>query len=149
MDHNSFKTFSAKPAEVERDWYVVDATNEVVGRLASRIAHVLRGKHKPTYTPHVDTGDHVIVVNADKARFKGKKEQQKVYRSYSGYPGGESTKTAEEVRASDPEYIVRHAVKGMLPKGTLGREMFKKLKVYADAEHPHEAQQPQPLDEVA
>ena len=148
MDSQSFKTYSAKPADVDRDWYVVDATNAVVGRLASRIAQVLRGKHKPIYTPHVDTGDHVIVTNADKVRFTGRKETDKTYRSYSGYPGGEREVTAEEVRASHPERLISNAVKGMLPKGALGRKMFKKLKVYAGDDHPHDAQQPKPLDDV-
>jgi large subunit ribosomal protein L13 len=148
MDTQSFKTFNAKPSTIEHDWYVVDATNQVVGRLASRIARVLRGKHKPTYTPHMDTGDHVIVVNAEKVRFKGKKEQQKEYRTYSGYPGGEKTKAAEEVRADDPERILTQAVKGMMPKGALGRRMLKKLRVYTGPDHPHEAQQPEPLDEA-
>jgi large subunit ribosomal protein L13 len=146
MDTQSFKTFNAKPDEVDRNWFVVDAAGETVGRLASQVAHVLRGKHKPTYTPHVDTGDFVIVVNAEEARFTGKKEQQKTYRTYSGYPGGEYTKTAEEVRKSEPERIIRNAVKGMLPNGTLGREMFKKLKVYAGPDHPHQAQQPEAMD---
>jgi len=148
MDTQSYKTFNAKPSTIERDWYVADATNQVVGRLASRIAHVLRGKHKPTYTPHMDTGDHVVVVNAEKIRFKGKKEQKKEYRTYSGYPGGENTKSAEEVREQDPERILTQAVKGMLPEGPLGRRMFKKLRVYTGADHPHDAQQPQPLDEA-
>lgn len=146
MDPQSFKTYNAKPSDVDRDWYVVDATDKVVGRLASRIAHVLRGKHKPTYTPHVDTGDHVIVVNADKARFTGKKEQQKEYFDYSGYPGGDHYKSPEEARESQPEYIIEQAVKGMIPSGPLGRDMFKKLNVYAGASHPHEAQQPEPLE---
>lgn len=148
MDTQSFKTYSAKPSDVERDWYVVDATDRVVGRLASRIARVLRGKHKPIYTPHIDTGDHVIVVNADKARFTGKKEQQKSYHSYSGYPGGDHSKTPEEMREDQPEYIIEQAVKGMLPTGSLGRDMYKKLKVYAGPDHPHEAQQPEPLGTV-
>lgn len=149
MDSQSFKTFSAKPSDVDQKWYVVDATNEVVGRLASRIARVLRGKHKPTYTPHVDTGDFVVVVNADKVRFTGRKEFDKIYRSYSGYPGGEREITAEEVRENHPDRLISKAVKGMMPKGPLGRKMFKKLKVYAGDEHPHEAQQPQPFDEIA
>lgn len=148
MNTPSFKTYSAKPSDVDRDWYVVDATDRVVGRLASRIARVLRGKHKPIYTPHIDTGDHVIVVNAEKARFTGKKEQQKSYHSYSGYPGGDRSKSPEEMRADQPEYIIEQAVKGMLPTGSLGRDMFKKLKVYAGPDHPHDAQQPEPLDTV-
>lgn len=146
MNTRSFKTYSAKPDDIERDWHVVDATNVPVGRLASRVAHILRGKHKPMFTPHMDTGDYVIVVNADKVRLKGKKETQKVYRTYSGYPGGERTRTAAEVRETHPERLVEHAVKGMLPSGPLGRQVFKKLKVYAGPEHPHAAQQPNDLD---
>ena len=145
MDVNSFKTISAKPAEVERVWYVIDAENEIVGRLATQVATILRGKHKPSFTPHVDCGDFVIVINADKARFSGNKENNKLYYSYSGYPGGLKTRTAKEMRARQPEHLVRHAVKGMLPKGPLGRQMLKKLKVYAASTHPHEAQQPQVL----
>ncbi len=145
MDANSFKTISAKPGSVERTWYVVDAENQVVGRLASQIASILRGKHKPSYTPHVDCGDYVVVINADKVRFTGNKELAKEYDRYSGYPGGRRTRTVADVRARHPERIVETAVKGMMPKGPLGRQMFKKLKVYAGAEHPHEAQQPQAL----
>jgi len=148
MDTQSFKTFNAKPDEVERDWYIVDATNQVVGRLASEIARVLRGKHKPTFTPHVDTGDYVIVVNADKARFTGKKEQQKEYFDYSGYPGGDRSRSPDEVRENKPTYIIEQAVQGMIPTGPLGRKTFKKLKVYAGPDHPHEAQQPEPLENV-
>ncbi|WP_103020878.1 50S ribosomal protein L13 [Salinibacter altiplanensis] len=146
MNTQSFKTFNAKPDEVERDWYVVDATNQIVGRLASQIARVLRGKHKPTFTPHVDTGDHVIVVNADKARFTGKKEQQKEYHEHSGYPGGDHAHSPEEMREDKPTHIIEEAVAGMLPTGPLGRDTFKKLKVYSGPDHPHEAQQPEPLD---
>lgn len=145
MDANSFKTFSAKPAEITRDWYVIDAENQVVGRLASQVAAILRGKHKAQYTPHVDTGDFVIVINADKVRFTGKKEDEKVYFSYSGYPGGAKRRTPAEVRTRKPAFIVEKAVKGMLPKGPLGRQMYRKLKVYAGAEHPHQAQQPKEL----
>ena len=145
MDVNSFKTVSARPAEVEQEWYVIDAENQVVGRLASQVAAILRGKHKPYFTPHVDCGDYVIIVNADKARFSGKKETDKLYYRYSGYPGGLKTRTAKEMRQRRPDYIMRHAVKGMLPKGPLGRRMFKKLKVYASPTHPHEAQQPKVL----
>ena len=145
MDVNSFKTVSAKPAEVEREWYVIDAENQVVGRLASQVAAILRGKHKPYFTPHVDCGDYVIIVNADKVRFSGKKETDKLYYRYSGYPGGLRTRTAKEMRQRRPDYIMRHAVKGMLPKGPLGRSMLKKLKVYATTTHPHEAQQPKVL----
>ena len=145
MDVNSFKTVSAKPAEVEQEWYVIDAENQVVGRLASQVAAILRGKHKPYFTPHVDCGDYVIIVNADKVRFSGKKETDKLYYRYSGYPGGLKTRTAKEMRQRRPDYIMRHAVKGMLPKGPLGRRMLKKLKVYAAPTHPHEAQQPKVL----
>lgn len=145
MDTNSFKTYSAKPAEVERAWLVVDAENAIVGRLASRVAAILRGKHKPGFTPHVDTGDHVIVINADKVRFTGKKEADKEYFRHTGYPGGVKVTTPRSVRVKKPTFVVENAVKGMLPKGPLGRQMLKKLKVYAGSEHPHEAQQPQPL----
>ncbi|MEX0748369.1 MAG: 50S ribosomal protein L13 [Rhodothermales bacterium] len=145
MDANSFKTYSAKPAEIEREWYVVDAENQVVGRIASQIASVLRGKHKPQFTPHVDTGDFVIVINADRARFTGKKETDKQYFHYTGYPGGERFRSPEDVRTRKPAFIVQNAVKGMLPKGPLGRQMIKKLKVYAGPDHPHEAQQPKDL----
>jgi large subunit ribosomal protein L13 len=145
MNANSFKTFSAKPAEVERDWYAVDAAGETVGRLASRIARILRGKHKPTYTPHVDTGDFVIVTNAEQATFSGRKETDKTYFRYSGYPGGGKTATPEEMRAHRPTYVVERAVHGMMPQGSLGQKMLKKLKVYEGPEHPHEAQQPQDL----
>lgn len=147
MDTQSFKTKSIKPDEVERDWYVVDAADQVVGRIASRIARVLRGKHKPTFTPHVDTGDYVIVVNADKAVFTGRKETDKEYRRYTDYPGGERLESPEEVREKKPEFIIKHAVKGMLPKSGLGREMLRKLKVYTGPDHPHEAQQPKPLEQ--
>ncbi|MEM9885865.1 MAG: 50S ribosomal protein L13 [Bacteroidota bacterium] len=143
MDTLSYKTVSAKAEDAERKWYVVDAEGEVVGRLCSKIAHVLRGKHQPSYTPHVDCGDHVIVVNADKIRFTGSKMSQKTYLSYSGYPGGQKSTTAKELMAKKPTKIVENAVKGMLPKNRLGRAMFKKLHVYASAEHPHDAQQPE------
>ncbi|PSQ99721.1 MAG: 50S ribosomal protein L13 [Bacteroidetes bacterium QS_9_68_14] len=145
MNTNSFQTFSAKPAEVERTWYHADAAGERVGRLASRVARVLRGKHKPTYTPHVDTGDFVIVTNAAAAIFSGRKEIDKEYFQYSGYPGGGKTATPAEVRSHRPTFVVEHAVRGMLPEGSLGEKMAKKLKVYEGAEHPHEAQQPQEL----
>lgn len=145
MDAISFKTQSAKPADVERDWYVIDAENLVVGRLASQVAAILRGKHKPSYTPHVDTGDFVIVVNADKVRFTGNKETAKQYFRHSGYPGGEKSRSPKDVRERRPEFIVRNAIQGMLPKGPLGRQMYRKLKVYAGPTHPHEAQQPKEL----
>ena len=145
MNTDSFRTFSARPADVKRDWYVIDAENQVVGRLASQIASVLRGKHKPEFTPHVDTGDFVIVVNADKARFTGKKETDKVYFSHTGYPGGVKETTPAKTRLKKPEFILQNAVKGMLPKGPLGRSMLKKLKVYSGPEHPHGAQVPKEL----
>ncbi|MEL6444957.1 MAG: 50S ribosomal protein L13 [Bacteroidota bacterium] len=146
MDHNSFKTFSAKPAEVERRWLVIDGENQVVGRLAAQVATLLRGKHKPTYTPHVDTGDFVVIVNADKVRFTGKKETAKQYFRHSGYPGGATYTTPKEYRQKKPTFIVENAVRGMLPKTKLGRQMIKKLKVYAGPEHPHDAQQPESFD---
>ncbi len=146
MNPNSFKTFSAKPHEVERAWLLIDAEDQVVGRLASRAAHLLRGKHKPSFTPHVDTGDFVIVINAEKARFTGQKEMQKEYFQYSGYPGGERTTTPEVMRRRRPTFLIENAVKGMLPRGPLGRKMLKKLKVYAGPEHPHSAQQPKTMN---
>ena len=145
MDTLSYKTQSAKSSQVERAWYVIDAEQAVVGRLASQIAAILRGKNKPYFTPHVDTGDFVIVVNAQKVRFTGNKEADKLYYQYSGYPGGLKSRAVHVMRQRKPEHLVRHAVKGMLPKGRLGRSMLSKLKVYAGAEHPHAAQQPQPL----
>ena len=137
------KSYIAKPAEVERKWYVVDAEDKTLGKIASEVASILRGKKKPIYTPHVDTGDYVIVINAEKVRVTGKKEEQKIYKSHSGYPGGLKETTLRELRAKKPEEIIRHAVKGMMPKGKLGRQMFKKLKVYAGPEHPHTAQNPE------
>jgi len=148
MDAQSFTTYNATPSDIEHDWYVADATNRVVGRLASEIARVLRGKHKPTYTPHMDTGDYVVVVNAEEAQFTGKKERDKEYLRYSGYPGGDKSESPEEVRSNRPTKIIERAVEGMLPEGPLGRKMFKKLKVYAGPDHPHDAQQPEPLDTV-
>ena len=145
MNTDSFKTFNAKPDEVERQWYVVDAAGEPVGRLASRIARVLRGKHKPTYTPHVDTGDFVVVTNAEQARFTGRKETDKEYFQYSGYPGGGKTASPSEMRAHRPTFLVENAVQGMMPTGSLGEKMLKKLNVYEGPDHPHEAQQPQQL----
>lgn len=145
MNVNSFKTYSAKPGDIDREWFVVDAENQIVGRLASRIATILRGKHKPSFTPHIDCGDFVVVINADKVRFSGNKETEKEYFSYSGYPGGVRNRTPKEMRTSKPEFLVRNAVKGMLPKGALGRQMLSKLKVHAGPTHPHEAQQPKEL----
>jgi large subunit ribosomal protein L13 len=145
MDTNSFKTYSARPVEVVRAWHVVDAENAVVGRLASHVAALLRGKHKASYTPHIDTGDHVIIINADKVRFTGKKETDKEYFSHTGYPGGVKIRTPRVLRTKKPTFALENAVKGMLPKGPLGRQMIKKLKVYAGPDHPHEAQNPQPI----
>ena len=140
------KTYSAKPRDVTRDWYVVDASDKVLGRLASAIAHRLRGKHKPIYTPHVDTGDFVVVVNAARVRLTGNKRENKVYHRHTGWPGGLKTTTAAKVLDGPyPERVLEAAVRGMLPKNHLGRAMFSKLKVYAGAEHPHAAQKPEVL----
>ena len=139
------KTFSAKAHEVKRDWFVIDATDVVLGRLASEVASRLRGKHKAVYTPHVDTGDYIVIVNAEKVRVTGNKEKAKTYYNHSGYPGGMKSHTVEKVRESHPERLIETAVKGMLPKNPLGRAMFRKLKVYAGPEHQHQAQQPQDL----
>lgn len=139
------KTMSAKKNQVERRFYLVDATDRVVGRTASRIAMVLMGKHKPIFTPHVDTGDFVVVINADKVRLTGRKEGHKSYWHHTGYPGGGRSVSAQEQREKWPERILKEAVRGMLPKGPLGRSMFRKLKVYAGPKHPHAAQKPEPL----
>ncbi|WP_372863498.1 50S ribosomal protein L13 [Spongiibacter sp.] len=136
------KTFSAKPNDVTRDWFVVDAADKTLGRLASEIAHRLRGKHKPEYTPHVDTGDYIVVVNAEKIRVTGNKTTDKIYHHHTGYPGGLKSISFEKLIDKAPERVIQGAVKGMLPKNPLGRAMFKKLKVYAGTEHPHTAQQP-------
>ena len=140
------KSFIAKPAEVERKWYVVDADGKTLGRLASEVASVLRGKNKPTFTPHVDCGDYVIVINAEKVAVTGKKRAEKIYKKHTGYPGGLREITFDKLQQKKPEEIIRHAVKGMLPDGKLGRQMFKKLKVYAGTEHPHTAQKPETLE---
>ncbi len=140
------KTFSAKPETVERCWYVVDATDKVLGRLATEIATRLRGKHKPEYTPHVDTGDYIVVVNAEKVRVTGRKAANKMYHRHSGYPGGIKSISFEKLIRKTPERVIETAVKGMLPKGPLGRAMYRKLKVYAGPKHSHTAQQPKPLD---
>ncbi|MFK7977596.1 MAG: 50S ribosomal protein L13 [Halioglobus sp.] len=140
------KTFSAKAQDVARDWYVVDATDKTLGRLASEIAHRLRGKHKAEYTPHVDTGDYIVVVNAEKVRVTGAKTTDKMYHRHTGYPGGLKSMSFEKLIDRAPERVIQGAVKGMLPRNPLGRAMFKKLKVYAGGEHPHSAQQPQALN---
>ena len=139
------KTFMASPATIDRKWYVVDATDMTLGRLASEVAKVLRGKNKPQFTPHIDTGDYVIVINAEKIKVTGKKMNQKTYFSHSDYVGGEKLVTLKEKLAKHPEEVIEHAVKGMLPKGPLGREMYKKLYVYAGPEHKHAAQKPEVL----
>ncbi|GGY26104.1 50S ribosomal protein L13 [Paludibacterium paludis] len=140
------KTFSAKPHEVKREWYVVDATDMVLGRLAAEVARRLRGKHKPEFTPHVDTGDYIVVVNADKLRVTGAKALDKKYYRHTGYPGGIKERTFTELHNQFPGRVLEKAVKGMLPKGPLGYAMIKKLKVYAGTEHPHSAQQPKVLE---
>ena len=140
------KTFSAKPAEVRRDWYVVDATNKTLGRLSTEIARRLRGKHKPEYTPHVDTGDYIVVVNAEKIRVTGNKLKDKMYHHHTGNIGNLKSTNLEKLLDEAPERALQYAVKGMLPKGPLGRKMFGKLRVFAGPEHNHAAQQPIPLD---
>jgi len=140
------KTFSAKPHEVRRDWFIVDASGKVLGRVAAEIAHRLRGKHKPEFTPHVDTGDYIVVVNADKLRVTGNKAKDKLYHRHTTYPGGLYTTNFEKLQAKHPERVLQKAVKGMLPKGPLGYAMLRKMKVYAGTEHPHTAQQPKPLE---
>jgi large subunit ribosomal protein L13 len=138
-------TYSVRASEIQQDWYVVDAEGQILGRLASEIASVLKGKRKPTYSTHLDVGDHVIVVNAEKVRVTGRKRDNKIYFRHSLYPGGDTRTRFRDLQAEKPEEIVRLAVKGMMPKNRLGRAMMKKLKVYAGAEHPHAPQQPRPL----
>jgi len=140
------KTFSAKPAEVQRDWFVIDASDKTLGRLASEIARRLRGKHKPEYTPHVDTGDYIVVVNAEKVRVSGNKESDKQYHRFTGHIGNLKSEPLGKLRERAPERIIEIAVKGMMPRNPLGRQMLRKLKVYRGAEHQHAAQQPQPLE---
>ena len=139
------KTFSAKTHEVKRDWYVIDASNVVLGRLATEIARRLRGKHKAEYTPHVDTGDYIVVTNAEKVVVTGRKFKDKIYYSHTGFPGGIKSVSFEKMQQKHPARIIELAVKGMLPKNPLGRDMYRKLKIYTGAEHPHEAQQPKTL----
>lgn len=140
------KTFSAKGHEVKRDWYIIDASEKVLGRLASEIARRLRGKHKAEYTPHVDTGDYIIVINADKVRVTGRKFKEKIYYRHTGYVGGIKEVSFDKLQAKHPARVIELAVKGMLPKNPLGREMYRKLKIYAGTEHPHTAQQPKQLE---
>lgn len=139
-------SYVQKPHEVERKWYLVDATDKTLGRLSSKIASVLRGKHKPIFTPHVDCGDYVVVIHAEKVKVTGKKLEDKEYKRHSGYPGGLKTVTLEKMLEEKPEDVMIHAVKGMLPKGKLGRQMLKKLRVYKGAEHDHSAQKPEKLE---
>jgi large subunit ribosomal protein L13 len=143
------RTYSPKAAEIERDWYIVDAAGQTLGRLSAVIARVLQGKHKPSYVPHLDSGDFVIVINADKAVLTGKKEDSKIYYRQSGRPGGLKAETARVLRARKPRKLVEEAVKGMLPKTTMGRQQYRKLKVYAGTDHPHQAQKPQALPSAA
>ncbi|NNC88340.1 MAG: 50S ribosomal protein L13 [Akkermansiaceae bacterium] len=138
-------TFSAKPADVDRKWHIIDAEGKVLGRIAVEAARLLRGKHKPIYTSHIDTGDFVVVVNADKVVLTGTKETEKIYTSHSGYVGGQKVETPKRIRKRKPELLVERAVRGMIPHNRLGRAQFKKLSVYAGPDHPHEAQQPQPF----
>jgi large subunit ribosomal protein L13 len=145
MSKLHFTTKHANEATVQRTWYVVDGTNQTVGRISARIAAVLRGKHKASYTPHVDTGDYVIIINAEKVKFSGNKLEDKVYQNFSGYPGGLKEETAKDLQKRRPEVILERAIKGMLPKNRLGRKMYKKLFVYAGAAHQHTAQQPKEL----
>ena len=137
------KSFIAKPHEVERKWYIIDAEGKTLGRLSTEVASILRGKRKPIFTPHVDTGDYVIVINAEKVQVTGKKREDKIYKHHTGFPGGLREVPFEKLQAKKPEEIIRHAVKGMMLKGKLGRQMFKKLKVYAGPEHKHSAQKPE------
>lgn len=146
MDTNSFKTYSAKPKDIEKKWVLVDAEEQPLGRLASNVARVLRGKHKPQFTPHMDTGDNVIVINAEKVALNGKKMQQKEYFRYTEYPGGERFTSAEEMMEKDPTFLVTNAVRGMLPKNRLGSKIMTNLRVYAGPDHPHEAQEPEEID---
>ncbi len=142
----TYRTYVTKPDKVEREWFVVDAEGKTLGRLASEIARILRGKHKPNYSPSVDVGDYVIVINAEKVRVTGRKLDQKIYYRHSGYPGGLKEIRLRDMLAKHPTRVIEHAVRGMLPKNRLGRRMFKKLKVYAGPDHPHHAQRPKPLD---
>ncbi len=145
MDHNSYKTINASKATVEKDWVLVDAKDQVLGRLASEVARVLRGKHKTSYTPNVDTGDHVVIINADKIKMTGKKFSNKLIFTYSGYPGGQRELTPKMISEKNPAKLVEISIKGMLPKNSIGREIFRSLHVYTGTEHPHTAQQPKEI----
>lgn len=142
----STKTYSTRAKDIERQWWVVDATDQILGRLAAKVAHVLRGKHKPIFTPHLDTGDHVIIVNASKVRLSADKASKKVVYRHSGYPGGIRAIAYDRLLSERPEVAVENAIRGMLPRNSIGRAMFRKLKVYADAEHPHSSQSPKPME---
>ena len=146
MNTQSYKTVMANDATVKKEWVVIDATDQVLGRLSSQVAWILRGKHKPSYTPHVDCGDNVIIINADKVRLTGRKLTDKEYVRHTGYPGGQRFSTPKEMLQRKPLWVIEHAVKGMLPKNRLGAEMFRNLYVYAGSEHPHEAQQPKKIE---
>lgn len=146
MDRLSYKTISATKENSVKEWLIVDAENQIVGRLASKVAMLLRGKHKPSFTPHADCGDYVIVINAEKVKFTGNKSEDKEYVRYSGYPGGQRSFSPNQVMAKKPEFIIEKAVKGMLPKNRLGAELFRNLKVIVGPEHPHEAQKPRLID---
>jgi large subunit ribosomal protein L13 len=145
VDHNSYKTINANKATADKGWVLVDAKDQVLGRIASQVASVLRGKHKASYTPNVDMGDHVVVINADKVKMTGKKWNDRVLFSYSGYPGGQRELTPKMISGKNPTKLVEHSVRGMLPKNSLGRQLFRSLHVYAGTEHPHTAQQPKEL----
>jgi large subunit ribosomal protein L13 len=145
VDHNSYKTINSNDATAEKGWVLVDAKDQILGRVASEVARVLRGKHKPTYTPNVDMGDHVVVINADKVRMTGKKFNNKLIFSYSGYPGGQSQLTPKMISEKNPARLVEHSIRGMLPKNTIGRQIFRSLHVYAGTDHPHTAQQPKEI----
>jgi large subunit ribosomal protein L13 len=146
VNTNSYKTFSATPDDINKQWVLLDAEGKVLGRLASEAAIMLRGKHKPEFTPHMDTGDNVIVINADQIALSGKKMQKKQYFSHSGYPGSERLTTAAEKMAKDPTFLVKNAIKGMLPKNKLGRKLMGNLRVYAGPEHPHQSQKPRKIE---
>lgn len=146
MNTLSYKTVSARKETIEKNWYIVDADSRILGRIASEVARIIRGKHKPSFTPHVDCGDNVIVINAERIRFTGNKMTKKQYVSHSGYPGGQRKLTPKQLMAKDPRRVFEHAVKGMLPKNRLGRQLFKNLHVYAGETHPHEAQNPKVLE---
>lgn len=146
MDTNSYKTFSAKPKDIDKKWLLVDAEDQPLGRLASKVATYLRGKHKPTFTPHMDTGDNVVVINAEKIKLTGNKLQNKQYFRHTGYPGGERFATAEEMMEKDPTFLIKNAIKGMLPKNKLSRKLLTNVRIYAGPVHNHEAQQPEKIE---